>query len=166
MVDECKQSTTPSTTHVKINIQVNTFQSGLKAWMDLYRHCICPASYLNYEFSIYQAKLCQSNRGIRSRWWHYLICIITHGLCSYNARLLNDNVTAIEVSYWWRREFPNYARLHRGRMHRSFTWKLITCRSWVTLIYSLRSPSPRTPVAFAAWVIKNNTITHCHEYFI
>ena len=50
------------------------------------------------------------------RSWRYLICIITRGLCSYNARLFIDDVTAIAVSYWRRREFPNYARLHRGRM--------------------------------------------------
>ena len=43
--------------------------------------------------------------------------MITRGLCSYNARLFNDDVTAIHVSYWWRREFRNYARLHRGRMN-------------------------------------------------
>ena len=58
------------------------------------------------------------NRIGESPWrsWCYLICIITHGLCSYNARLFNDDITAIGVSYWRRREFPNYARLHRGRM--------------------------------------------------
>ena len=58
------------------------------------------------------------NRIGESPWrsWCYLICIITRGLCSYNARLFNDDVTAIGVSYWRRREFPNYARLHRGRM--------------------------------------------------
>ena len=62
------------------------------------------------------------------RSWCYLICIITRGLCSYNARLFNDDFTAIGLSYWRRREFPNYARLHRGRMtyHRmcsvAFTW--------------------------------------------
>ena len=58
------------------------------------------------------------NRIGESPWrsWCYLICIITHGLCSYNARLFNDDVTAIGASYWRRREFPNYARLHRGRM--------------------------------------------------
>ena len=56
------------------------------------------------------------NRIGESPWrsWCYLICIITRGLCSYNARLFNDDVTAIGVSYWRRREFPNYARLHRG----------------------------------------------------
>ena len=115
MVDECKQSTTTSTTHAKKNFLVNTFHGGLKAWMDLYRHCVCPGSYLNYAFSIYVAKLRQLNRGIPSRSWRYLICIITRGLCSYNARLLNDDVSAIKV-YWRRREFPNYARLHHGRM--------------------------------------------------
>ena len=58
------------------------------------------------------------NRIGESPWrsWCYLICIITRGLCSYNARLFNDDVTAIGVSCWRRREFPNYARLHRGRM--------------------------------------------------
>ena len=58
------------------------------------------------------------NRIGESPWrsWCYLICIITRGLCSYNARLFNDDVTAIGASYWRRREFPNYARLHRGRM--------------------------------------------------
>ena len=64
---------------------------------------------------MYVAKLWQLNRGIPSRSWRYLICIITRGLCSYNARLLNDDATAIEV-YWRRREFPNYARLHRCRI--------------------------------------------------
>ena len=58
------------------------------------------------------------NRIGESPWrsWCYLICIITRGLCSYNARLFNDDVTAIGASCWRRREFPNYARLHRGRM--------------------------------------------------
>ena len=31
-----------------------------------------------------------------------------------HARLFNDDVTAIRISYWWRKEFPNYARLHCG----------------------------------------------------
>ena len=115
MVDEFKQSTTTSTTHVKKNFQVNTVHGGLKAWMDLYRPG-CPGSYLKYAFSIYVAILWQLNRGIPSLSWRYVICIITRGLCSYNARLSNDGVMAIEVSYWRRREFPNYAQLHRGRI--------------------------------------------------
>ena len=57
------------------------------------------------------------------RSWCYLICIITHGLCSFNARLFNDEETAIRVSYWRWREFPNYTGLHRGRM----SSKLICC---------------------------------------
>ena len=58
------------------------------------------------------------NRIGESPWrsWCYLICIITHGLCFYNTRLLNDNGKAIGVSYWWKREFTNHARLHRGRI--------------------------------------------------
>ena len=129
MVDECKQSTSTSTTHVKKNFQVNTFHGGLKAWMDLYRHCVCPGSYLKYAFSIYVTKLWQLNRGIPSRSWRYLICIITRGLCSYNARLLNDDSTAIEVSYWRRRESPNYTRLHRGRMSTN-SWYGIAFMIW------------------------------------
>ena len=116
MVHECKQSTTTSRTHMKKNFQVNTFHDDFKAWMDFYRHCVCLWSYLKYIFPFYKVKLWQSNRGILWRSWCYLICIITRGLCSYNAQLFNDDVMAIGVSYWRRREFPNYARLHRGRM--------------------------------------------------
>ena len=50
MVDKCKQSKTTSTTHMKENFQVNTFQDSLKAWMDLYDHCVCQESYLKYAF--------------------------------------------------------------------------------------------------------------------
>ena len=107
---------TTSTTNVTKTFQVNTFHGGLKAWMDLYRHCVCPGSYLKYEFSIYVTKLWQLNQGIPSRSWRYLICIISRGLYSYNARLLSDDVTAVDVSYWRRRELPKYARLHRGRI--------------------------------------------------
>ena len=38
------------------------------------------------------------------------------GLCSYSARLFNDDVTAIGLSYWRRKKFSSYARLHRGRI--------------------------------------------------
>ena len=55
-VDECKQSTTPSSTHVEKNFQTNIFHESLKAWMDLYRSCLYPDSYLNYVFSICKAK--------------------------------------------------------------------------------------------------------------
>ena len=121
MVDICKQSTATSTcssTHVKKTFQMNIFHDGLKVWMDLYRH-VCPENYLKYAmyaFSIYKVKY--DNRIGESLWqsWRYIICIIIRGLCSYNARLFYDDVTAIWVFYWRRREFPNYARLHRDRM--------------------------------------------------
>ena len=61
------------------NIQVDTFHDGLKAWKDLYRHCVCKGSYLKYAFSIYIAKLWQSNGAIPSRSWRYIICIIAVG---------------------------------------------------------------------------------------
>ena len=41
---------------------------------------------------------------------------ITRGLCSHNARLFSDDVTAIGRSYWCKRQFHNYTRLHRSRM--------------------------------------------------
>ena len=116
MVDEWKQSTTTSSTHMKKYLLINMFHDGLKAWIDLYRHCVYPESYLRYAFSIYKAKY--DNPIGESPWrsWHSLACIITRWLCFYNARLFNDDTTAIGVSYWRRREFPNYARLHLGRV--------------------------------------------------
>ena len=107
MVNECKQSVLTSSTQLKKNSQGNTFQDHLKSGMDLYCHRVCPGTYLKYAFSIYKAKY--DDQIGESLWqsWHYLICIITHGLCSYNAQLLNDDVTSIRISYWWRREFPN-----------------------------------------------------------
>ena len=116
MVHECKQSMTTSRTHVKKSFQVNTFHDDFKAWMDFYRHCVCLWSYLKYTFSFYKVKLWQSNRGIPVAIVMLSNLHITRGLCSYNARLFNDDVTAIGASYWRRREFPNYARLHRGRI--------------------------------------------------
>ena len=56
MVDECKQNTTTSSTYAKKGFQVNIFHDGMKAYMDLYRHCIYPGSYLKYAFSIKEAK--------------------------------------------------------------------------------------------------------------
>ena len=56
MVDECTQSTTPSSTHVEKNFQTNIFHENLKAWMDLYRSCLYPGSYLNYVFLICKGK--------------------------------------------------------------------------------------------------------------
>ena len=102
MVDECKQSTTTPSTHVKKIFQVNTFHDGLKAWMDLCRHCVCLESYLKYVFSIYRAKYDDRIGECPWRSWRYLICIITRGLCSCIARLFYDDVTAIKVSFWRR----------------------------------------------------------------
>ena len=129
MVDELKQSTTTPITHMKKNLPMNTFHDGLKAWMDLYRHCVYPESYLRYAFSIYKAKY--DNRVGESPWrsWRSLVCIITRGLCFYNARLFNDDVKAIGVSYWRRREFPNYARLHLGRMLLHHLVVLVVCHA-------------------------------------
>ena len=82
------------------------------------------------------------NRIGESPWrsWCYLICIITRGLCSYNARLFNDDVTAIGASYWRRREFPNYARLHRGRIC-NYIW-----HNDLALVYSLHVTMRDVPV--------------------
>ena len=113
MVNETKHD---HVKHPRENFQMNTFHNGLKAWLDLYCHRACPGSYLKYAFSFNKAKY--DNRIGESPWQslHYLICIITHGLFFWNARLFDDDVTKIGVSYWWRREFSNYAQFHRGRM--------------------------------------------------
>ena len=116
MVNECKQSTTTSSTHVKKNFQMNTFHDGLKAWIDLYCHPACPGSYLKYAFSINKANMTIESGNPPWQSLHYLICIIICGLRSYNVWLSNDDITAIGVSYWWRKEFSNYAQFHRGRM--------------------------------------------------
>ena len=121
---------------------MNTFHGGLKPWMDLYCHCVCPGSYLKYAVLIYKAKLWQSNRGFPVAIVTYLICIITRWLCSYNARLFNDDVTAIGVSYWQRREFPNYARPHRSRM--SDTFPILRQSLGIILKNSKWSDSPET----------------------
>ena len=87
----------------------------------------------NMHFSI-QSEIWQSNRGSQWRSWRYVRCIITHGLCSYNARLFNDEVTAIVVSYWRRREFPNYARPYRCRIcHDSEVKKINNVKSFIPL---------------------------------
>ena len=87
---------------------MNTFQDGLKAWMDLYRYRACPGSYLKYAFSINKAKY--YNQIGESSWQslHYLIFIINF--------VVILQCTAFQ---WWRhsnREFSNYAQFHRGRM--------------------------------------------------
>ena len=87
---------------------MNTFQDGLKAWMDLYRYRACPGSYLKYAFSINKAKY--YNQIGESSWQslHYLIFII-------------NSVVILQCTafQWWHhsnREFSNYAQFHRGRM--------------------------------------------------
>ena len=69
------------------------------------------------------------------RSWRYPICIITHGLCSYNVQLFNDDVTVIGVSFWPKREFPNYARLHRDRMYNSTNWTRYSIQLDVDCVY-------------------------------
>ena len=49
------------------NIQLDYIcHAGLKAGMDLYRHCVCPGSYLKYAFSLSKAKY--DNRIGESPW--------------------------------------------------------------------------------------------------
>ena len=108
MVDECKQSTTTSSNHVKKNFEMNTFHGGLKTWMDI-KPPLCMVQEVIWSKHFQSIIESGNPRG-------YLICIITRGFCSHNARLFNDDVTEIGVSYWQRREFPNPARLHRGNI--------------------------------------------------
>ena len=47
--------------------------------MDLYRHCICPVSYLNYVFSIYNVKYDNKIGGIPAAIIMLCICILPVG---------------------------------------------------------------------------------------
>ena len=114
IVDKCKHSTPTSSTHMKKTFKlINTFVS-LKVWMDLYFNCVCPVcpvSYLNYVFSIDKWNMTVKSRnpcGDCDAVYLHITCV----LCSFNAWLFNDYVTAIRLSYWQRKIFPNYARLH------------------------------------------------------
>ena len=67
--DECKQSTTLSSTYVKKNFQTNTFRDGLKAWMNWYRHCVCDQEVI---WSMHFQSI-KRNRGIpvAFQWWRH-----------------------------------------------------------------------------------------------
>ena len=69
------------------------------------------------------SEILQSRRGISvavvtpSNWHNYpLVVVLRCEAFQWWPWLSNNDVTAIGVSYWRRRESPNYARLHRGRM--------------------------------------------------
>ena len=89
-------------------------------------------------FSIYKAKYKNRFGEWPLRSWRYLICIISRGLCSYNARLFNDDIMAIGVSYRRTGEFPNYARLHRGKMY-NYMLSVSSQESWVLFLLLLCS---------------------------
>ena len=121
-----------------------------QVWMDLYCHCVCPGSYLKYAFSIYKANY--DNRIGESSWpwWSYLICIITCGLCPYHAQLFNDDITAIRFSYWRRRAFSNYARLHCG----------------IIAHHALRDCSPIDNKTYSGpFVLGTGMVTHTYNSF-
>ena len=106
---------------------MNTF-GGLKVWMDLYHHYVCPGSYLKFAFSFTKAKC--DNRIWESPWrsWRNPICAITHSLCLYDSRLFNDDVSAIGVSYWRRWVFSNYV----------VEWGIINSNIWGNFCSSKR----------------------------
>ena len=118
MVDECKQTWPRQAPTWRKYFQMNTFHYSLKEWMDLYRHCVYQGSYVKHEISIF--KVNSDNQNGESPWrpWRFLICILTRGLCSYNARLFNDDVTAIGVC----------TRLHGGRKSKFAHIEMITAK--------------------------------------
>ena len=86
--------------------------------MDLYRLCVYPGSYVQHGFSIFKVNSDNRNGESSLRPWRYIICIFTCGLCSNNARVFNDDVTAIGVC----------ARLHRGRNSNFAHIEMITAK--------------------------------------
>ena len=61
-----------------------------------------------------QREIWQLNRGKSHGKSGAIFSTFTHGLCSYNVRRLNDDVTVIEFSYWRRRESPKLHTADRG----------------------------------------------------
>ena len=86
---------------------------------------LCEVYILNLESEIWQ-----SNWGIPVATVMLYNLNNFPGLCSYNARLFNNDVTVSGVSYWRRREFSSYARLHRGRISHP-----IHCLMWDVIIH-------------------------------
>ena len=115
MVDLCKESTTTSSNHVKKRLPNEHISRRCKG-VNGFKQSLCMPGKLS-EVCIFNPKAKYDNRIAKfpRRLWRYVICIIGHLLCCYNTRLSNDDVMAIGVSYWGRKEYPNYARLHRGR---------------------------------------------------
>ena len=86
MVDECKQSTTTPTTHVKKTFKWTHFTAGWKReWIYT---IIVYVQEVIWSMHFKSIKRNNDNRIGESHRdpWRYLICIISRGLCSYNAR--------------------------------------------------------------------------------
>ena len=78
--------------------------------VELGREWLCNAYLLNQEVQLFVRGPCTyvhcRGGSVGSPWVG----------CRLRGTSRTDDVTTIEVSYWRRREFTNYARLHRGRI--------------------------------------------------
>ena len=74
MIDECKNSTPTSSTHVKKNLQMNTFHE-----LESMNRCECQVSSLKYVFSIYNVKYVYQIGGIPVSIVTLHICILLVG---------------------------------------------------------------------------------------
>ena len=63
-----------------------------------------------------QCEIWQLNRENSHQDCGAIFSTFTHGLCAYNAQLLNNDVRAIKPSYRWRREFPKLRTSDHCRM--------------------------------------------------
>ena len=92
-----------------------------------------------------------------------LLCIITHGLFSYNARLFIE-VTANGVSYCRKREFPIYPRFHRGRMlYHFFGFRLMDIES--LMIVTPIKLALKTYMIIYKQPKKSFLCVKCYKYF-
>ena len=72
-----------------------------REWYQIIKQCC-----LTYVFQNHNVKYNNQIGGMCA----VIFSTFTRGLCAYSARLLDDDVTAIDLSYLLRREFPNYTR--------------------------------------------------------
>ena len=160
MVDEYKYDRTTPNTHTNKDIQMSPFHkfdSANNVIPSLYRFEVL------YKVCIWnlQNEIRQLNRDIPTVIVTLYLIHLPMG-CAPNAQLLNDDVTAIELSYWRRRESPNYPRQHRGRM---FTKALVsvglkysmycTCNlSWMTYRISFLFTFFRNSLDPIPWLYK------------
>ena len=115
VVDEYKQGTYSSITHINNDFQMNTFHMCERVRSIISSLCtFTMLSRMYFKSTTWNMTIKSGNsHGDRGA---ILVHLPVRGLCAYNAWLLNNDITTIEVSYCRRREFPKLYTVGRGRM--------------------------------------------------